>query len=151
MFRDREPDFLGGVEAAAPNLCPRLKVSDLRCMNLSRLPDRPAGANRVQCLVEEPDNLILRHLRDLRTDIAEVKAELKADMNSLRADVASDFVNVNKEIAALRKETREQIVGVRRALTEYHSAVVGHGILISDLEERVQRIEQHLDISPGAH
>lgn len=80
----------------------------------------------------------MRHLRDLRTDIAEVKAELKADMNSfradmrsevnsLRADVASDFVNVNREIAALRKETREQIVGVGRALTEYHSAVVGTG------------------------
>ncbi len=106
-------------------------------------------------MVEEPDNLILRHLRDLRTDIAEVKAELKAELrseiNSLRADVASDFVNVSKEIAGLRKETREQIVGVRRALTEYHSAVVGHGILISDLEERVQRIEQRLDISPGAH
>ena len=113
-------------------------------------------------MVEEPDNLVLQHLRSLRADIAEVKAELKAEINSLgadmrseinslRADVASDFVNVNKEIAGLRKETREQIVGVRRALTEYHSAVVGHGILISDLEERVQRIEQRLDISPGAH
>ena len=113
-------------------------------------------------MVEEPDNLVLQHLRSLRADIAEVKAELKAEINSLRADmsseinslradVASDFVNVNKEIAGLRKETREQIVGVRRALTEYHSAVVGHGILISDLEERVQRIEQRLDMSPGAH
>ena len=112
-------------------------------------------------MVEEPDNLVLQHLRSLRADIAEVKAELKAEINSLRADmsseinslradVASDFVNVNKEIAGLRKETREQIVGVGRALTEYHSAVVGHGILISDLEERVQRIEQRLDISPGA-
>jgi chromosome segregation ATPase len=109
------------------------------------------GANRIQCLVEQPDNLVLQHLRGLRADIAEVKAELKADINSLRADVASDFVNVNSEITALRKETREQIVGVRRALTEYHSAVVGHGMLISDLEERVQRIEQRLDMSPGAH
>ena len=103
-------------------------------------------------MVEEPDNLVLQHLRSLRADIAEVKAELKAEINSLRADVASDFVNVNKEIAGLRKETREQIVGVRRALTEYHSAVVGHGILISDLEERVRRLEQHLDLpAPGAH
>jgi len=134
----RRAKLFGGVDVAAPNLRPRLKVSDLRCINWFRLSDLPAGANRIQGLVEEPDNLILRHLRDLRTDIAEVKAELKADMNSfradmrsemnsLRADVASDFVNVNREIAALRKETREQIVGVRRALTEYHSAVVGTG------------------------
>jgi len=107
-------------------------------------------------VVEQPDNLVLQHLRGLRTDIAEAKAEMKADMNSLRADVASDFAIMRKEtseqIAALRKETREQIVGVRRALTEYHSAVVGHGMLISDLEERVRRIEQRLDMpSPGAH
>jgi hypothetical protein len=87
--------------------------------------------------------------------MAEMKAELKADINSLRADVASDLAimrnETSGEIAVLRKETREQIVGVRRALTEYHSAVVGHGMLISDLEERVQRIEQRLDISPSAN
>jgi hypothetical protein len=28
---------------------------------------------------------------------------------------------------------------------EYHSAVVGHGLIISELEERVRRLEQHLN------
>ena len=109
-------------------------------------------------MAEQPDNLVLEILRELRADIAGVKvdlkgvreematkADLKADLNSLRADVASDLLEVRNEIASLRKETREQIVGVRRAVTEYHSAVVGHGILISDLEERVGRLERRLD------
>ena len=116
-------------------------------------------------MAEQPDNLVLQHLRGLRADFADMKgelksvreematkADLKADLNSLRADVASDLLEVRKEIAGLRKETREQIVGVRRALIEYHSAVVGHGMLISDLEERVRRLEQHLDLpAPGGH
>jgi len=92
-------------------------------------------------VAEQPDSLVLEILRGLRTEIgglmADVqsvkvelkatreematKADLKADLNSLRADVASDLLN-------MQKETREQIVGVRRALIEYHSSVVGHGI-----------------------
>jgi len=36
------------------------------------------------------------------------------------------------------------IVGVRRALVEYHSSAVGHGMLISGLQDRVRRLEQHL-------
>jgi hypothetical protein len=46
-----------------------------------------------------------------------------------------------------RKETSEQIIGLRRAVIEYHSAVLGHGMLISELEARVRRIEQHLSLS----
>ena len=88
-------------------------------------------------VAEQPDNLVLELLRGLRTeiggltaDVQSVKVELKAtreematkaDLNTLRADVASDLLN-------MQKETREQIVGVRRALIEYHSSVVGHGI-----------------------
>lgn len=45
-------------------------------------------------------------------------------MRSLRADVASDLM-------ATRKELSDQIVGLRRAVVEYHSAVIGHGVLIS--------------------
>ena len=112
-------------------------------------------------MAEQPDNLVLELLRGLRTEIGGLKADVqsvkdeltatreematKADLNSLRADVASDLLN-------MQKETREQIVGVRRALIEYHSSVVGHGILISELQDRVRRLEQHLNLPPlGAH
>jgi predicted GNAT superfamily acetyltransferase len=103
----------------------------------------------------EPDNLVLELLRNIRADVARVdekiervdekvdrvKSELQSEINSLRADVAADFI-------AFRKETGEQIAGLRRAVVEYHSAVLGHGVLISDLEGRVRRMEQHLGL-PG--
>jgi len=76
---------------------------------------------------------------DAKVDSAE--AELRSEINSLRADVAADF-------ATLRKETGEQIAGLRRAVVEYHSAVLGHGVLVSDLEARARRMEQHLDLPP---
>jgi hypothetical protein len=41
-------------------------------------------------------------------------------------------------------------VTLRQTLTEYHSSVIGHGILISQLEDPVRRIEQHLNLSPAA-
>ncbi len=95
-----------------------------------------------------PESLVLELLRNIRADVARVdgkvdavKVELQSEIQSLRADVAADFVTV-------RREMSEQIAGLRRAVVEYHSAVLGHGVLISELEARVRRIEQHLSL-PG--
>jgi chromosome segregation ATPase len=117
-------------------------------------------------MTEEPASLILELLRqmraelaskdevramraevsDLRSEVAGVKSgveslrtELKSDMHSLRADVAADLLSTRKELS-------EQIVGLRRAVIEYHTSVIGHGILISELEARVRRVEQHLNL-----
>jgi len=114
-------------------------------------------------MAKEPENLVLQLLRGIRDDVAnvraematkaelsELKAELKADMRSLRADVASDLATMqaraDAEHKATRKELGEQIGGLRRAVVEYHSVVIGHGVLISDLEARMRRVEQHLDL-----
>jgi uncharacterized coiled-coil protein SlyX len=35
---------------------------------------------------------------------------------------------------------------LRAALTHYHTTVLGHGVLISELDERVRRIERHLKL-----
>jgi hypothetical protein len=104
---------------------------------------------------EEPENLVLALLRDMRGDISELRAdmrgnisELRAEMHSqlrsLRADVASDIIDLEKRLNA-------QIVGLRRAVMEYHSSAIGHGVLISEFEERLRRIEQRLDITPDTH
>ncbi len=99
-------------------------------------------------MAEQPENIVIEHLRGLRKDIGDIKSEVqtlkeematKSDLQSLRADVASDML-------AMQRDTREQIVGLRRAVIEYHSAVVGHGVIISELEERVRRLEQHLNL-----
>ena len=112
----------------------------------------------------EPENLVLELLRGIRADVAEVRSEvselraematkaelgeLRSEMRSLRADVASDLLSMQAKNDAEHKATREQIVGLRRAVVEYHSVVIGHGVLISELEARVRRMEQHLDLPP---
>ena len=46
----------------------------------------------------------------------------------------------------MRQHLREQIVGLRRAV-EHHTSVIGHRIIISDLEARPRRVEQHISLS----
>ena len=110
---------------------------------------------------DEPESLILQLLRDMRAEIGDMRSEmatksdiadLRSEMTSLRADVASDMNDMHREIVTVRKDLSEQIVGLRRAVVEYHTSVIGHGIIISDLEARLRRVEQRLDMAgPDAH
>ena len=79
-----------------------------------------------------------------KNDIADVRSEIR----SLRSDVASDLLALEARQAVEHKQTREQIVGLRRAVVEYHTSVIGHGIIISELEARLRRVEQHLELPP---
>ena len=105
------------------------------------------------CMAEEPESLILRILSEMRAEMATkadlealraemaTKDDMRSDMRTLRADVASDLLT-------MRKELSEQIVGLRHAVADYHTSVVGHGVLISDLDARLRRVEQHLNLPP---
>ena len=75
----------------------------------------------------------------IKSDMDALRSELKSDMHTLRADVAADILSTRKELG-------EQIMGLRRAVMDYHTSVIGHGSLISDLEARVRRVEQHLNL-----
>jgi chromosome segregation ATPase len=99
-------------------------------------------------MANEPENLVLELLRGIRAEMATrgELADVTAEVHSLRADVAADLVSMQAKTEADQKATRDQIVGLRRALVEYHSAVIGHGVLISELEARVRRVEQHLNL-----
>jgi hypothetical protein len=110
-------------------------------------------------MTDEPESLILRMLRDmraematkndvndLRSEISELRADTRSDIHSLRADVASDIINVQADLKKARQDLGDQIVGLRRAVMEYHTSVIGHGVLISELEARVRRVEQHLNL-----
>jgi hypothetical protein len=103
----------------------------------------------------EPESLILELLRQMRAEMASKadlealrtdlraelanKGELRSEMHSLRADVASDILSTRKDLS-------EQIVGLRRTVIEYHTSVIGHGVLISELGARMRRVEQHLNL-----
>lgn len=76
----------------------------------------------------------------LGTVAADVR-EMKADMREMKADLR-DLRDT--------KADKADVQGLRAALTEYHSAVIGHGVLIGDLEDRVRRIERHLGFAPAA-
>lgn len=102
-------------------------------------------------LTDEPENLTLALLRkiDKKVDAVDAKvdtmgAELRSEMHSLRADVASDMMSLEKRLS-------EQIVGLRRAVMEYHSSAVGHGVLLSEFEERLLRLERHVGLPPERH
>ena len=112
-------------------------------------------------MTDEPENLVLALLRemraematkgelaDLRAEIDMLRSEFRSDMHSLRADVASDILSLHGKIDTTRKELSEQIVGLRRAVMEYHSSAIGHGVLFTELEKRVRRLEQHLNLPP---
>jgi len=43
-----------------------------------------------------------------------------------------------------------QVSGLRQTVIEYHASVLGHGILISELEQRLRRVGQHLNLPPAA-
>jgi len=105
----------------------------------------------------EPENLVLELLRGMRAEIADIKsqmatkselAEVRAEIVSLRADVASDLLAMQAKADAEHKATRQTIEGLRREVFEYHSSVVGHGVLISELDARTRRIEEHLRLPP---
>ncbi len=107
-------------------------------------------------MTEEPESLILELLRQMRAELGDVRSEMatKSDLNLLRADprradvasIHSLRADVASDLLSTRKELSEQIVGLRRAVVEYHTSVIGHGILISELEARMRRVEQHLNL-----
>ena len=105
--------------------------------------------------MSEPESLVLQLLRQMRaematkvdlesvrSEVANLRSEVgdvKSDMHTLRADVAADILTTRKELG-------EQIVGLRRAVIDYHTSVIGRGVIISELEARVRRVEQHLNL-----
>jgi septal ring factor EnvC (AmiA/AmiB activator) len=105
----------------------------------------------------EAENLVLMLLREMRSematknDVAAVSkevagvqndiADLSSDVKSLRADVASDLADVEKRLG-------DRIAHLNRAVMEYHPSAVGHDVLISEFEERLRRVEQHLKLPP---
>lgn len=100
--------------------------------------------------MSEPENLVLMLLRQIREEMATKKelakvenglANVCTEVKSLRADVASDMMNLEKRLS-------DRITYLNRAVVEYHSSAVGHGVLISEFDERLRRVEQHLKISP---
>ena len=109
------------------------------------------------------DPRVLGELRGLSGDVVRLHAKLdgmnvglRSNIHSFCADLASELRSVRADIASdmrrIKKDTWDEIFSLRRAFVEYHSAVIGNSILISDMEARMRRVEQHLNLpSMGSH
>ena len=75
--------------------------------------------------------------------------ELSAEMTGLRATVAELTEIVDRHDRKL-DDLAAGLGSLREAVTNYHATVLGHGILISELDERVRRIERHLNLEPAS-
>ena len=107
-------------------------------------------------MTAEPDNLVLHLLREMRGEITQMRGEMtemRGEITQMRGEITEmrGQMATKADLAGARKEFGEQIVGLRRTVVEYHSVVVGHGSLISELERRLRRVEQHLNLEPSDH
>ena len=66
---------------------------------------------------------------------------------------AADLRTVAADVRAQRTQLGDldgKVDGLRQAMTAYHATVPGLSILISELDERLRRVEQHLGLPPAA-
>ncbi len=80
-------------------------------------------------LLSQVAEAVTRHDRALEA-LGRDMAEMRRDMTEMRQSMA----------------TKADLAELRQTVTHYHSSVIGHGILISDLDARVRRIEEHLSL-----
>lgn len=88
----------------------------------------------------------LGHVVSMLVDVLAGQEKMRVDIDGMRSDING----LKTELRDFKTETRQEFASVRSAITEYHSAVIGHGILISELQDRVWRIETHLKLHPAA-
>lgn len=102
--------------------------------NFTLAPPRKRGAT-LDSLGEGVSHL----RREMAThgDLADVRSEVSA----LRADIASDMLGMEKRLG-------DQLAGLRRSVMEYHASAIGHGVQITELEERVRRLEREAGFLP---
>ena len=69
-------------------------------------------------------------------------------------DRSTEVAGLREVVAAHDRKLDDLAAGLaplRDAVTHYLSSVLGHGLLISKLDERVRRIERHLRIEPAGN
>jgi uncharacterized coiled-coil protein SlyX len=84
----------------------------------------------------------------LLTEVARRVAGHDGKLDGLTAEVAELRETVGRHDRKL-DDLAAGLTSLREAITHYHPTVIGHGILISELDERVRRIERHLKLEPA--
>ena len=91
-------------------------------------------------------------LRNVQSVMQQLESRVRTEVRALRSDVTTVRAVNEAEHALTRKELNEQFNALRRAVMEYHASAIGHGAMITELEERLARVEQRLKVPPkGSH
>ena len=80
---------------------------------------------------------------DRKLDGVDIRfSRVEVQVNQLTSDMAGMKIGMSS--------MRTGIATSRTDLATYHAAVTGHGILISELDERLRRLEDHLGLTSAA-
>lgn len=85
-------------------------------------------------------NDVIKMQRETRLELTELRLELKEDIRRLNLRVDS--------LASRVDDLASQVASLRGEVASYHAAMVGHGVLISEHDARLRRVEQHLGLPP---
>ncbi len=106
--------------------------------------------------VDSGNGVDLGRMVAMLSDVLDGQQALRADVQDIKSVVNQHTRVLNEHTVTLAGHGRRlddltgQVNSLREAVTAYHASVLGHGILISELDARVRRIEHHLDLPPAA-
>ena len=95
----------------------------------------------------------LGHIAAMLQDVLVAQEQMRRDLGQTRVtqqETQAELRSLRAEHGRKLDDLAGQVADLRQTVTQYHASVLGHGILISDLEARVRRIEHHLDLPPAA-
>jgi hypothetical protein len=86
------------------------------------------------------------HVAAMLEGLVTGQEEIKRELRELRSDHGRKLDDHGRQL----QDLRAQVSGLRQSVTEYHATVLGHGVLISELDARLRRVERHLNLPPVA-
>lgn len=90
-----------------------------------------------------------RLLVESQQGLLETQRNLLESQGEIRA-VLADHGRRLERVEGRLDRVEGGLDSLREAVTMYHASVLGHGVLISELDARVRRIEHHLNLPPAA-
>ena len=97
----------------------------------------------------EGNGIDLGSIYGLLVEVAKTVSRHDAALLSLQDSIVqlrSEVAAGRADLTAFKAQAGAEFATLRQTFTQYHSSVIGHGVLISDLEDRVRRIENPVDL-----
>ena len=90
----------------------------------------------------------------IRRDLSQLKDETRQEFAAVRTEITlvkQDLMLVKQDVMLVKRHlasVKQDVASVRQEVALYHSSVMGHGIALSELQARLQRVEEHLNLPP---